>query len=98
MVTSHQSSHGRHNHNKVAASINDGRLVIEPQRELHMSDKMIQSGLSRLKSVLTGGGGGGGGGGDRERCRHHGAVARSFSHVPRQSEVTRQMVSKVSED
>ena len=92
MVTSHQSSHGRHNHNKVAASINDGRLVIEPQRELHMSDKMIQSGLSRLKSVLTGGGG------DRERCRHHGAVARSFSHVPRQSEVTRQMVSKVSEN
>ena len=68
--------------------------MIEPQRELHMSDKMIQSGLSRLKSVLTGGGGGG----DRERCRHHGAVARSFSHVPRQSEVARQMVSKVSED
>ena len=26
-----------------------------------MADKMLQSGLSRLKSVLTGGGGGGGG-------------------------------------
>ena len=37
--------------------------MIEPQLGIEMADKMLQSGLSRLKSVLTGGGGGGGGGG-----------------------------------
>ena len=75
----------------------------EPQLELHLSDTMIQSGLSRLKLVFSGGGGGGGGGvgggggggGDREMCRHHGPVSRSLSHHPRPGDLGRQMLSKV---
>jgi len=67
--------------------------VIQPQLGREMADKMLQSGLSRLKSVLTGGGGGGGDHQDRARCRQHGGLVRSSSHNPR-SDLARQMISK----
>merc|ERR1712226_511126 len=93
-------SHGRlaAPQHTVAASTEEGHLVIEPQLGREMADKMLQSGLSRLKSVLTGGGGGGGGGDhqDRARCRQHGGLVRSSSHNPR-SDLARQIISKVGQ-
>merc|ERR1712226_977321 len=90
-------SHGRlaAPQHTVAASTEEGHLVIEPQLGREMADKMLQSGLSRLKSVLTGGGGGGGGGDhqDRARCCQHGGLVRSSSHNPR-SDLARQIISK----
>ena len=58
-----------------------------------MSERMFQSGLSRLRSVLGGGTGGAGEGQERER--RHSAVVRSSSHNPR-SDLARQIISKVS--
>ena len=58
-----------------------------------MSERMFQSGLSRLRSVLSGGTGGTGEVQDRER--RHSAVVRSSSQNPR-SDLARQILSKVS--
>ena len=60
------------------------------------SDNMLQSGLSRLKSVFNGGGVVEAP--EKEKCKIHPPAMRSLSVVNMRPEAARQMLSKVEEN